>query len=151
MRRNPAKALEVLTGMLEYFDGGKRWCRGELEDQGGQSRCLIGALRHITKEQSIRAAGTDYYLYASLLIRRGVDSRFITSMLSKTDNPFYPGERHLMDYNNYSDDYDDVRELIVVARAWAQAEIDRQRDRQRGSAQSKRDSALVQIESEEMR
>jgi hypothetical protein len=35
----------VLDVMLEYFNGGKRWMRGELRDASGEHRCLIGALR----------------------------------------------------------------------------------------------------------
>ena len=29
MRRDPAKAIVVLDAMLEFFDGGRRWIRGQ--------------------------------------------------------------------------------------------------------------------------
>ena len=31
-RRDPAKAIAVLDAMLKFFDGGRRWTRGELEE-----------------------------------------------------------------------------------------------------------------------
>ena len=45
MRRDPAKAIAVLDAMLEFFDGGKRWMRGQLQDGQG-NRCLVGALQY---------------------------------------------------------------------------------------------------------
>ena len=43
MRRDPAKAILVLDAMLEFFDGGRRWMRGDVFDAGKEKACLIGA------------------------------------------------------------------------------------------------------------
>jgi hypothetical protein len=43
-RRDPEKAVQALDAMLEFFDGGSRWTRGELVTGDGHARCLVGAL-----------------------------------------------------------------------------------------------------------
>ena len=153
MRRNPAKALEILTGMLEFFDGGRRWTRNRLYDPASQNRCLIGALHYVRRQQSIRGAGTDYYLYASLMGKMRVTRNLILSMLDEIDHPFYPTDRDLMGYNDGCDCYGEVRELIIDACAWAQAELDATRELRRNTAliqpNAEFHNALKQIEGEE--
>jgi hypothetical protein len=57
---NPAKALQVIDLMLEFFDGGKRWTRWHICASG--RRCLIGALYHIREQPAIEGDGTEDYL-----------------------------------------------------------------------------------------
>jgi hypothetical protein len=47
--------------MREFFDGGRRWRRGELVDDDGK-RCNVGALRHIRATPRIRADEAAHYL-----------------------------------------------------------------------------------------
>jgi hypothetical protein len=39
-RRDPQKAIQVLDTMLEFFDGGRRWRRGELVSNDDNSAAL---------------------------------------------------------------------------------------------------------------
>jgi hypothetical protein len=71
MRRDPAKAIAVLDGMLEFFDGGRRWMRGRLRDFHSQQRCLIGALRHVRRGLRNRESGTQYDLRRAVISRAG--------------------------------------------------------------------------------
>jgi hypothetical protein len=125
MRRDPAKAILVLDAMLEFFDSGRRWTRGEFHNQGGH-RCLIGALRHVRRQQRILAAGTEYYLRAAMIeAGRPLDQHTGLSPLAVACVTL----SDLMNYNDLADSYDEVRRLIVAARARAQAELDAARNR----------------------
>ena len=84
MRRDPAKAIVVLDAMLEFFDGGRRWIRGQLRDKDG--RCLVGALGYVRRQQRIRGAGTEHYLRRAMIDRAG-DPRKLLSC------PFGVGQR----------------------------------------------------------
>jgi hypothetical protein len=119
MRRDPAKAIVLLDAMLEFFNDGKRWTRGEYHNQGGH-RCLIGALRHVRQQQRITEAGTEYYLRAAMIeAGRPVDQHTDLSPLAAA----WVTLGDLMNYNDLADSYDEVRTLIVSARAIAQAEL----------------------------
>ena len=151
-KRNPEKAIQMFDAMLEFFDGGRRWTRGELQDASGQHRCLIGALHYVRRQQGIRGAGTETYLHDALLEmqKKPLDqiSDPFTALLYTHCKPCQPDNKDLMSYNDGSS-YDEVRELIIEARDLAQAEFDRQRDQKRGDTRLERDSAPVQIEGEE--
>jgi hypothetical protein len=120
-RRDPAKAVQVLDSMMEFFDGGSRWHRGELVSEDGTKRCVIGALRHIRATLRVRGDNTAYYL------RRTVtpDCCLLFQMHPADDTD-------LMGYN------DKVRELILEARAIAQAELD-------GTAEPEPDAARLHV------
>jgi hypothetical protein len=126
MRRDPAKAIAILDAMLEYFEGGRRWTRGMLRDQH-QHRCLIGALRHVRRQQHIRGAGTEHYLRAAFWtfdpLREDLADPLIASIIVRW-RALEPDDRDLMNYNDDADSYDDVRALIIEARALAQAELE---------------------------
>jgi hypothetical protein len=53
--RDPAKALQVLDLLLEFFADGAHWLQGDFRDENG-NRCLVGALRHLRR--TMRSAMT---------------------------------------------------------------------------------------------
>ena len=122
MRRDPAKAIVVLDAMLEFFNSGERWTRGAFLNGAGQ-RCLIGALRYVRWQQHIRGAGVENYLRGALIERIAEDIDgwpHPASTLWRCDG----GDTVLMCYNDTSAaGYDEVRALIVEARALAEAEL----------------------------
>jgi hypothetical protein len=131
-RRDPAKAMQVLDAMLEFFDGGRRWTRGMLRDRYHQHRCLIGALRHVRRQQRISGAGTEHYLRHAMLARTG-DLNPLTDLWVQTvAEHLLMNDADLMHYNDASADYDEVRALILEARTIAQAELEGKRRRPRG-------------------
>lgn len=132
-RRNSAKAIAVLDAMLEFFDGGRRWTRGVLRDAAAERRCLIGTLRHVRRQQRIRGAGTDFYLHAALSIPNKPPDTLMELVMAQLCRSREPNDRDLMGYNDGSS-YDEVRALIVEARALAQAELDEARDQRRADA-----------------
>jgi hypothetical protein len=137
MHRDPAKAILVLDAMLEFFDGGRRWTQGELLDESGQNRCLIGALHYVQQQQRIRGAATEFYLRTALLSALNEEKQpqidellpdplieFALARLSGSPEPSNP-DYDLMTYNDDLEGYDHVRALIIEARAIAQAELDK--------------------------
>jgi hypothetical protein len=102
-----AKAIEILTGVLDFYDGGHRWGQGHAERQG--RRCLMSAILYVAGECG-GGAGMDarHYLRAALapLWPQGLE-------VSDVD---------LIGYNDDSGDYDRVRALILDALALARTE-----------------------------
>jgi hypothetical protein len=154
MRRDPAKAILVLDAMLEFFDGGRRWTQGELLDETGQNRCLIGALHYVRQQQRIPGAGTEFYLRTALFSALNEEKSRIDEVLPDPLIEFALArlsgvpERRNPDYDltSYNDDvegYEHVRALIIEARAVAQAEIDAARDRGRTSRLLQPDRAVT--------
>jgi hypothetical protein len=45
-RLDPAKAVQLLDLLSEFFHGGRRWTQMRIEDENGR-RCLIGAMSHV--------------------------------------------------------------------------------------------------------
>jgi hypothetical protein len=119
-RSNPAKAVQVLDMMLEFFDGGRRWTRGEFHNHGGH-RCLIGALRYVRRQQNITGRDSEYYLRAAIIAagrtthQHTALSPLVVACVTLSD---------LMNYNDLADSYVEVRRLIENARALAEAEIE---------------------------
>jgi hypothetical protein len=106
MRRDPAKATAVLDAMLEFFDGGQRWTRGILCDEH-RHRCLVGALRHVRRQEHIRGSGAEYYLRQAMLTMSqhpGVAFDIFMHLRSCYDRPAV-----LESYNDTSAGYHDVR------------------------------------------
>lgn len=114
MRRDPAKAIAVLDAMLEFFDGGKRWMRGQLQDGQG-NRCLVGALQYARSDSRVRGDGTAELLHS--LIPAHQRQRFAHA----TPRSLFL----LMVFNDTCKDYRAVRRLIVRARRIALAELDK--------------------------
>jgi hypothetical protein len=102
-----AKAIEILTGVLDFYDGGRCWGQGHAERQG--RRCLMSAILHVAAQRG-DGVGTNArrYLRAALtpLWPQGLE-------VSDVD---------LIGYNDESGDYDRVRALILEALTLARAE-----------------------------
>jgi hypothetical protein len=144
LRRDPEKAVQALDAMLEFFDGGSRWTRGELVTGDGQARCLVGALRHVRNELRIRGDGTVHYLRDAA--QPDYDDLEICLPLLLWSNR-ERDDADLMGFNDGST-YDEVRALIVAARALAQAELDAAGERRRTSKQRKPDRASQRVDTE---
>jgi hypothetical protein len=123
MRRDPAKAIVVLDAMLQFFDGGKRWTQGELRDYR-RRRCLIGALEHIERQQRLRGSGAESYLRSAILSTGDSLDPLIRFAIALLNILPAPDDRDLTNYNDEAASYDEVRALIIEARAIAQAELD---------------------------
>lgn len=100
--------------MLEFFDGGRRWTCGQMQDHDG-NRCLVGALQYARNVSRARADGTAELLYSLVPAhqrRFGARPRSLLLL------------RLLMYFNDMCKDYEDVRRLMVRARETAQAARD---------------------------
>jgi hypothetical protein len=106
-RRNPAKALQMLDLLEEFFDGGKRWISGKFHDDEG-NRCLVGAMRHLRAKNKISGDGTAYYLCDAF-----------------ADRPYLG----VIDFNDNCQSYEDVRAVIEKARARASDNLNRRAPR----------------------
>jgi hypothetical protein len=122
-RRDPAKAIAVLDAMLEFFDGGRRWWRGSMYDVSGERRCLIAALHHIRAEFAFRGDGILHLLHAAL----PDEWKKQTPIGCSIPKSLQPHHRLMYFNDTAATSYDDVRMLIVRARALAQAELDETR------------------------
>ena len=60
-QRDPAKAVEVLDLLLEFFADGALWLQREFHHPDG-SRCLVSALTHVRRKHGITGDGTGFYL-----------------------------------------------------------------------------------------
>jgi hypothetical protein len=105
MRRDPAQAIAVLDLLTEFFgEFGHRWISGMHEDRYG-GRCLVSAVHHVSTEAQISGDDAEDYLFRAL-------------------------PAGAIDIDIYNDDcrsYDEIRSLILAARALAQAELDANR------------------------
>ncbi len=97
MRRDPAKAVQVLDLMLEFFDGGAAWLQREFRDEH-DNRCLVDALRHVRRRHGITGDGAGHYLRAAM-----------------------PRRVQLAAYNDDCKQFIELHALIVLARRMAVA------------------------------
>jgi hypothetical protein len=129
-RYDPAKAIAVLDAMLEFFAGGKRWTRGKMVTYDGRNRCLVGALQHIRAELGIRGDNT-VALLESALRQHHPNLLYYLFKPSHDYRPRYDFQklRRLMWFNDRCQRYQQVRAVIVKARAAAEAELNAKRER----------------------
>jgi hypothetical protein len=121
MHRDPAKAIAVLDAMLESFDGGERWMRGDVYDAGKEKACRIGAavlcaVKPRDKYQIILGEpdhNAYHYLYMAFTK---------TSAFKRYDD--LDRRLDLECYNDLSRSFTRIEKLILAARAIAQAELD---------------------------
>jgi hypothetical protein len=102
-RRDPAKAVQVLDLVLEFFGNGHRWRRYRLRDSEG-NRCLAGALGHVRRAHRISGDGARYYLMKAIYPDLGIP---------------VPVEM----FNDDCETYDQVKQVIIEARALAAADL----------------------------
>jgi hypothetical protein len=112
MRRDPAKALQLLRMMNQFFDGGRRWHRGSFYDDH-DNRCLVGALAYVRRLAKISGDGTAYYL--------------------RQAQPQWRIKR-IAEFNDECESYLDIAELIERARRLATAELARTTEPERLAA-----------------
>ena len=125
MRRDPAKAILVFDAMLQFFDGGRRWMRGDVYDTRKEKACLVGAAvlcaAEPRSEYQITVGEPDHnayhYLYTAFTK---------TSAFKRYDN--LDTGLDLETYNDNSRSFARIEKLILAARELAQAEIDEARD-----------------------
>ena len=60
-QRDPAKAVEVLDLLLQFFADGALWLQHDFDHPDG-SRCLVSALTPVRRKHGISGDGTGYYL-----------------------------------------------------------------------------------------
>jgi hypothetical protein len=131
-RADPAKAILVLDAMLEFFDGGKRWARGDWVTYPARNRCLVGALKYVRFELGIRDDNTAELLESALPQHH----RYLLYRLLNPHDDFQPSydfqrQHRLMWLNDHCRRYQQVRAVIVRARKAAEAELDAGRERTR--------------------
>ena len=61
MNRDPGKAVLMLDLVMEFFDAGRHWTKGQYHDGRG-NRCMLGAMQHIRKVHNLTGDPTRYYL-----------------------------------------------------------------------------------------
>jgi hypothetical protein len=126
-RRDPAKAVQVLDLVLEFFGDGSRWIKRDFGDGHG-NRCLVGELRHIRRTHGMRADGAGYYLRVAMcnqLERVITPSFWPRSKVTKAPLPAIMWV-NLMGFNDKCETYDELRQVIVEARQLAAADIEQQ-------------------------
>lgn len=105
--RRAMKAREsviVLDLLEKLFAGGKNWCQNTLSDGHGRY-CLVGGLRYI---RSIRGSGD----HAGVYLSRAISIAYVTGC-------------PLIELNDGSDRYGEVRAMILFARQLAQQVVDK--------------------------
>jgi hypothetical protein len=102
-RRDPAKALQMLDSLAEFFDNGRRWLKGDWHDDDG-NRCLISAMYHLRAVMNLYGDGTGYYL--------------------RMAQPEMTRQR-IEYFNDEAASYDEIRALIDRARTLAESDRDK--------------------------
>ncbi len=101
---NTNEAVQMLELLLEFFDDGARWTRGRYHDGHGR-RCLVAALQYLRGEH-------------------GIPSRAAARFLEEAA----PGQFGLVYLNNsYCQTFGELRSVIVMARAIALGQTERNR------------------------
>jgi hypothetical protein len=117
-RRDPAKAIPLLDLLERFFDGGRRWIKGDYRDDYGNA-CLVGALDYFADHMGTAHMSALWYLGAALppnhspRRRRNIvvynDSRRFVEAIGK--------------YNDSRRSFAAIGKLIARARALAQPEL----------------------------
>ena len=110
-QRDPAKAVEVLDLLLEFFADGALWLQREFHHPDG-SRCLVSALTHVRRKHGITGDGTGFYLLEMIPQRAS----------------------NLIEFNDTCRDFGEVRAMLTLARAMALLDWRRRRQRERLAA-----------------
>jgi hypothetical protein len=111
-QRDPAKAVEVLDLLLEFFADGALWLQRGFHDPEDGSRCLVSALNHVRRKHGITGDGTGFYLLEIMPQRA----------------------KHLIEFNDTCRDFGELRAGLTLARAMALLDWRRRRERERLAA-----------------
>jgi hypothetical protein len=106
---NPAKGVQALDSLLRFFgENGEHWIRGRLDDGNG-NHCLVGAIDDLYCKQAVprgTRTGVGYYIGAVIGPHR---------LLSRSG---------LITFNDLCKNFDELRAVILKARALAQRDIE---------------------------
>ena len=134
--RDPAEAVRIFDLLLKFFGNGERWVKGRLSDRRGNC-CLVGALDLVSSHHAMKADAAEWYL-ADEISATGDSDRHIEDCAK-----FRAGLRRAMagqwhrtseavlrrdtlsDFNDGCQDFAELRELILQARAAAIYDADR--------------------------
>jgi len=92
----------VLDRLIEFFDGGRRWCQGKENGPGGK-RCLTQAMTELRARQ--RTEADHSYRYILRAIRATTRHRY------------------LIEFNDNCSGYAEVEQVLRHARVLAQADM----------------------------
>src|SRR5215472_6551761 len=134
--RDPTEAVEVLDLLLKFFGNGERWVKGRLSDRRGNC-CLVGALDFVSSHHAMKADAAESYLADEISVagdgnghiedcakfRAGL-RRAMAGQWHRTSEVVLRRDT-LSDFNDGCQDFAELRELILQARAAAIADADR--------------------------
>ena len=133
--RDPGEAVEVLDLLLKFFGYGERWVKGRLSDRRG-NRCLVGALDFVSSHHAIESDGAEQYLADEISAASGCNdargdcARFRASLRRALSGGRYRVSEtvlrrdSLSDFNDGCKDFEELRALILQARATAMNDAD---------------------------
>jgi hypothetical protein len=133
--RDPAEAVEVLDLLLKFFGNGERWVKGRLSDRQG-NRCLVGALHFVSSHHAIESDVAERYLADEISATSACDdahgdcARFRASLRRALSGGRYRVSEtvlrrdSLSDFNDGCRDFEELRALILQARATAMNDAD---------------------------
>ena len=132
---DPAEAVEVLDLLLKFFGNGERWVRGRLSDRRG-NRCLVGALDFVSSHHGMKGDAAERYLTDEISAAAACNddggdcARFRASLRRALAGGRYRVREtvlrrdSLSDFNDTCKDFDELRVLILQARAAAMNDAD---------------------------
>ena len=132
--RDPKEAVEILDLLLTFFGEGERWVKGRFSDRRGNC-CLVGALDFVGSCHAARSEAAERYLADAISddrdrgLRYDADgaghARLRAGLRRAMRGDWYQASEavlrrdSLSDFNDGCTDFDELRDLIEVARARA--------------------------------
>lgn len=134
--RDPAEAVRIFDLLLKFFGNGERWVKGRLSDRRGNC-CLVGALDLVSSHYAMKADAAEWYLADEIFVagdgnghiedcakfRAGL-RRAMAGQWHRTSEAVLRRDT-LSDFNDGCQDFAELRELILQARAAAINDADR--------------------------
>jgi hypothetical protein len=107
---DPARAIRLCDGLLRLFGrNGEHWIRGAYHDGRG-AFCLVGAIDHL------------HYRYWSGRFAPDGSGQYLSAAIWPRRIPHYRPE-HLVEYNDSCTSFEQLRAVIVKARALARRDV----------------------------
>ena len=100
--RQSVRAVLIFDCLIEFFDGGRNWCKGQHLDRKGRC-CLVQAMYEIRQRHRIKGDGA---------------RAFIMRALRENGSPY----RVLIDFNDRCRGYGEMERILRQARELANAE-----------------------------
>jgi hypothetical protein len=134
--RDPAEAVRIFDLLLKFFGNGERWIKGRLSDRRGNC-CLVGALDFLSSHHAMKADAAEWYLAGEISVAgagnghiedcakfRAELRRAMAGQWHRTSEAVLRRDT-LSDFNDGCQDFAELRELILQARATAIDDADR--------------------------